>query len=150
MPKSLENVYSQVSDLHARFAWMVDHRDGEQVDSLFTADGEYVFGALKAKGQEQIRGFYQLRKARGIRTSRHVFTNLVIHEFNDEQIKASCVLTLYAFDGDGPFPAEPHMIADYDDSLHFDQASGVWLYRERVVKPIFGHSPFASKPAASN
>jgi hypothetical protein len=148
MPKLLEHIYSQIADLNSRFAWMVDHHDGENVENLFTHQGEYIFSALKAVGREQIRGFYQFRKARGKRTSRHVFTNLVLHEFNEEYIKASCILTLYAFDGDGPFPAEVHMIADYEDELRFDSDAEAWLYQQRIVKPIFGHSPFTNKPAA--
>jgi hypothetical protein len=148
MLKSQEAVYSQLSNLNSRFAWMIDHQDGKDVENLFTPQGEYIFGALKAVGREQVRGFYQLRKSRGKRTSRHIFTNLVIHEFNDECIKASCILMLYAFDGDGPFPAEVHMVADYEDELRFDSDAQVWLYHQRIVKPVFGHSPFTSKPAA--
>ncbi len=134
------NTYTQILELNARFAWLIDHQDGDGVAELFTEDGIYGLGAMQAVGREQINNFYQMRKARGLRTSRHLFSNPVILNESDNSVSACCVLTLFAFDGKGPHPAEIHMIADYIDEYVRDE-NGLWRFKSRVIEPVFGHVP---------
>ena len=132
--------YSKILELNARFSWLIDHHDGNGVAELFTEDGLYAMGPMQAKGQSQIQGFYDMRKARGVRESRHLFSNPVILKQTEHSISAVSVLTLFAFDGEGPHPAEIHMIADYQDE-YVRAEDGAWRYQSRVITPVFGHVP---------
>ena len=139
MEKKMD-AYTQILELNARFAWLIDHQDGDGVAELFTQDGIYGFGEKQAIGRDQINGFYQMRKNRGLRQSRHLFSNPVVLNQSENSISACCVLTLFAFDGEGPHPADIHLIADYQDEFVRDD-QGIWRYESRVIQPIFGHVP---------
>lgn len=134
------DTYTKILELNARFAWLIDHEDGKGVAELFTEDGVYGLGAMQAVGRDQINGFYSMRKARGVRKSRHLFSNPAVVKQSENSLTACCVLTLFAFDGEGPHPADIHMVADYIDEYVRDE-NGVWRYKSRVIQPVFGHVP---------
>lgn len=129
-----------ITELNARFAWLIDHENGQGVPELFTADGRYGYEGHWCEGHTEIEDFYARRRQRGTRTSRHVFTNSwTIFESDDLALSRS-ILTLFATDGDPVASASPVCILDYSDTL-LRQADGRWRYRERHVVPVFGHMP---------
>ena len=133
-------VRQAIEALNAAFAWLVDHRWGEGVPELFLEDGVYAAPGLELRGRNEIARFYVERRARGKRTSRHVFTNLHLLEAGSNSAVATVVLTLYAKDGDGTLPAAPIAIMDYEDEYVRD-ADGQWRYARRNVVPVFGEVP---------
>lgn len=133
-------VRQAIEALNAAFAWLVDHRWGEGVSELFLEDGIYAAPGLELRGRREIARFYTERRARGLRTSRHVFTNLHLLEARAERAAATVILTLYARDGDGPLPATPVAIMDYEDEYIRD-SEGRWRYARRNVVPVFGEMP---------
>ena len=67
----------------------------------FTDDGYYGFENQGATGREEIKAFYDMRKARGHRVSRHIFSPVCIHEETADRITGTTMLTLIAADGKG-------------------------------------------------
>lgn len=131
--------YDQILKLNALFSWLIDHKNGDGVSDLFTDDGFYGFENQGMNGREEIREFYQMRKARGHRVSRHIFSPVCIHEETDNRIIGTSMLTLVAADGEGPHPADIHMISDYRDE--YVKVDDEWKYKSRVIYPIFGDVP---------
>ena len=133
-------VRQAIEALNAAFAWDVDHRWGEGVPELFVEDGVYAAPGLELRGRGEIARFYAERRARGKRTSRHVFTNLHLFEVRPGSARGTTLLTLHAHDGEGPLPASPSAVMDYEDE-YVRGADGQWRYVRRNVVPVFGEVP---------
>ncbi|WP_460772076.1 nuclear transport factor 2 family protein [Microbacterium sp. GXF7504] len=130
-----------VTALHAEFAWRVDRCDGVGVEELFAEDGVYAFqdqGAIT--GRDQIREFYDARRAGGPRTSRHLFGNIRVTQSPAGTTIGSSVLTLFAGHGDEPLPATPLMVADYIDEFRAE-ADGSLRFARRELSLVFGDVP---------
>ena len=133
-----------IEAINAEFAWLIDHRDGVGVESLFTMGGVYDMSNRIFRGRDQIKGFYDARKSRGSRAARHVFSNLHLTMERPDRASGTTILTLYACDGEPPYPAQAILIADYDDVYVRDEA-GRWRYESRVIVPAFGAVPMLAK-----
>ena len=130
-----------IEALNAKFAWLIDHRDGDGVADLFTEGGVYDLGGEQVfSGRKEIAHFYAARRARGLRTARHVFTNLHVVLESDDRAHCVSILTLYAHDGAPPFPASALLVADYEDVCLLSDDER-WLYRSRTIVPAFGLVP---------
>lgn len=129
-------IYSEICQLNARFAWLIDHRSGEGVPQLFIEDGWYGNAQQKVSGRAEIESFYKLRKARGNRVSRHIFSPPVLHEVSAEKVVSTAMMTLFAQDGDGPHPAHVHLVMDYNDTCVLED--GLWRYKSREMAIVFG------------
>ena len=129
-----------IAELNARFAWLIDHENGQGVPELFTADGRYGYEGHWCEGPAEIEDFYARRRQRGTRTSRHIFTNSWIIFESDGLALSQSILTLFATDGDPEATSSPVCILDYSDTLR-KQDDGRWRYQERHVSPVFGHMP---------
>lgn len=145
----------EIETLNARFAYLIDHDLSHQVADLFTEDGVYQFkDGNRSAGREAIRHAYAARAAHGVRTARHIFTNLHLGLVSDRRAEGTCILLLFANDGLAPQPAQPLLVADYDDVYERDDA-GVWRYRSRTISVAFsadgesGALPLGSQPAPS-
>jgi ketosteroid isomerase-like protein len=134
-----------IEALNAEFAYLIDHYRSDAVADLFTEDGVYgrSTGEVSA-GREAIRESYRRRSARGPRTARHIFTNLRLTVKSDGRVRGQAILLLFAGDGPPPLPAEPMIVADYDD-IYERGADGRWRYRERIITWIF-QRPDAKSP----
>ena len=146
-PADLAHMRAAIEVLNAEFAWLIDHRDGAGVADLFTAVGVYDMSNRLYRGRDQIEGFYNARKARGRRAARHVFTNLRLLPEDSERASGTCILTLYACDGEPPYPTSAILIADYND-IYVREADGVWRYESRTIVPIFGGVPALAGPGS--
>ena len=130
----------EIASLSAEFAWRIDLEGGAGVEDLFTADGVYQLGGQLLEGRGQIRAFYRARREQGHRTSRHLFSNLRVVPEGVRRVRCDSVLTLYAADGEPPYPAAPIAIADYRDTCVLED-DGQWRFRERRTAIIFGEVP---------
>ncbi|QHE85980.1 nuclear transport factor 2 family protein [Hydrogenophaga sp. BPS33] len=138
-----------IDALNARFAYQIDNGQSAQVPELFTVDGHYAIahGAERrvSTGQAAIRAAYEERAARGARTSCHLFTNLHVSGATTDTAHSHCFLLLFAQDGLPPHPAQPLLVARYDDICERD-AQGLWRYRSREATVLFvsdDHRPIA-------
>lgn len=134
----------EIERLNAEFAYLIDHDLSEQVAELFTEDGVYGRSTgERSEGRAAIRQSYSVRKSHGPRTARHIFSNLRLEIESDTRVKGTTILTLFANDGVGPHPAEPMLVADYDDIYEKD-TDGVWRYRQRIITWLFRREGAAS------
>ncbi len=128
-----------VADLAAEFSWRIDHQAGDGVSSLFTADGVYGYDQFEMPGTAAIDAFYRERRERGKRLSRHIFSPARLARAEGGGILAWSTLTLFAADGDPPYPATVTAIMDYHDQIIC--TGGTYLYARRWVTPLFGRMP---------
>ena len=138
---------ASIEALNAEFAWLIDHKDGAGVTDLFTAGGVYDMSNRLYRGHAEITGFYDSRKARGRRAARHVFTNLRLVPESPARASGTVILTLYACDGEPPYPTAAILIADYND-IYVREPDGVWRYEYRTIVPVFGGVPVLAGPGS--
>lgn len=128
-----------VAALAAEFSWRIDHHSGEGVSALFMDDGVYGYEGFEMHGCAAIDAFYRERRERGKRLSRHLFSAARLDRSDDGSISAWSTLSLYAADGEPPYPATVTAIMDYHDKIVFiDEA---YRYAKRWVTPLFGRMP---------
>ena len=133
----MDNLRSQISTLIAEFAWRIDHDEGRLVEDLFTEDGRYGMVGYPVQGRAAIKDLYDRRRARGPRTSRHLFDNLYLHPTSTQDCaRVTSVLTLHAADGPPPHPLRPVLVADYDDVCHRGP-DGRWRFHSRDATLLF-------------
>lgn len=127
----------ELEALNSEFAWLIDRGDSALVAELFTEDGVYERSTGQASvGRDAIRAAYTARLANGPRTSRHIFTNFRVVEIAKNRAFGTCLLTLFAQDGEPPLPSIPLAIADYDDE-YLCCEDGQWRFVRRRVTWIF-------------
>jgi hypothetical protein len=147
MDMSLLLLRLEIEALNAEFAYLIDHDQSHHVPELFTEDGVYGRSTgERSIGREAIRESYSRRTAHGPRTARHIFSNLRLTPIAEDLVGGSCILTLFAQDGHPPHPAEPLVVADYDD-IYQKSENGRWLFKQRLITWIFVR-PGASSPLA--
>ncbi len=139
-------IRGEIEALIAEFAWRIDRGDPATVADLFTADGWYGRETgERSIGRDAIRAAYRARAARqaeaGVRTARHLFTNLRLERQEADRAAGSCILLLFAADGPPPLPAIPALVQDYDDT--YRRVGGRWLFASRSVAKIFTGPGFA-------
>ena len=134
----------EIEALNAEFAYLIDHDQSDGVADLFTVDGVYGRSTGgRSVGREAIRDSYKRRKDNGPRTARHIFTNLRLTPLADGLVGGSCILTLFANDGLPPHPADPLVVADYDD-VYARGGDGRWRFKERIISWVFVREGAAS------
>jgi len=123
----------EIESLNAEFAYLIDHDRSDEVADLFTEDGVYRRSTGEASsGREAIRRSYRIRTDQGPRTARHIFSNLRLTVESDRQARGTAILTLFAYDGTPLLPADPVVVAHYDD-VYVLCEDGRWRYKERAV-----------------
>jgi hypothetical protein len=132
---SADRLRSELEAFLAEFAYRIDRGDPQTVADLFTPNGQYIWeGHGASAGRDAIRATYARRSSLGVRTARHLFTNLRF-ERSGAQVVATSILLLFAENGPPPHPAIPLLLADVDDI--FVQLEGRWLLTSRRLTDIF-------------
>lgn len=137
---------AEIEALVAEFAWRIDRGDPATVADLFTENGWYGRETGdRSVGRDAIREAYAARAAReaeaGVRTARHLFTNLRVRQQDDRYATGTSILLLFAADGPPPHPATPLLVQDYDDA--YERVDGQWLFASRSVTKLFVGEDFA-------
>jgi uncharacterized protein (TIGR02246 family) len=127
---------SAIEALNAEFAWLIDHDQSDRVAELFTADGKYTAPGQNLAGRSSINAAYRNRAARGVRTSRHIFTNMRLRPLANGMVGGTSIMLLFGQDGPPPHPAKPLGVTDYDD-VYVCERDGKWRYVSRMVTPLF-------------
>ncbi len=129
-------IYNEIMQLNAQFSWLIDHKDGVGVPELFVEDGWYGNSQRKLRGRAELKAFYDARKARGHRVSRHIFSPPFVHEVGEDRVESTTMLTLFAADGEGPHAPEVHLVVEYHDTVV--KKDGRWFYESRETDILFG------------
>ncbi len=124
-----------IEDLVHEFAHRVDFGPAETTADLFVEDGWYAWGEKRSVGREAIRDAYRQRAARGVRTARHLCTNLRISMLSDNEAEGRSIWLIFAEDGPPPHPAAPLLVADVEDV--YVRENGRWLFRWRQLTDVF-------------
>jgi SnoaL-like domain len=130
-------IVREIEELMVDFWHEVDLNWGANAHNYFTEDCSYTTSMNTRKGRDAIERFYDTRQARGDRVSRHLVSNHKITIQDRNHASAVWVLSLFAADGKPILPSKAAiMMADVRDELvrGDDQR---WLYRSRVVTPLF-------------
>lgn len=104
---------------------------------MYVENGIFNGGGKPLVGRAAIEQFYTWRQDRGARTSRHVITNFRA-EFEDEtHATTTCLMMLYAADGEPVHPTAPPIITTdlIDRCVKCDD--GIWRYIERTFVALF-------------
>jgi hypothetical protein len=146
-PQDIAQMRQLIEALNAEFAWLIDHMDGAGVENLFTETGVYDMSNRVYRGRADIRSFYDARKSRGRRAARHLFANLRLIPESADRATGTVILTLYAYDGDPPYPTQAILISDYND-VYVSEPDGSWRYESRTIVPVFGRVPVLAGPGS--
>jgi hypothetical protein len=122
-------------DLVDEFAYLVDFGPAETIADLFAEDGWYGWGEKRSVGRDAIRDTYRQRAARGLRTSRHLNTNLRVSMVGDNEARGRSIWLIFAEDGPPPHPAVPLLVADVIDA--YVRQGGRWLFQSRQLEDVF-------------
>ena len=124
-----------LNDLVHEFAYRVDFGPTETVADLFVEDGWYGWGGTRAVGRDAIREAYRQRAARGLRTARHLCTNLRITMLGSAKAQGQSIWLLFAEDGPPTHPAVPLLVCDVNDI--YIRQDGRWLFESRQLTDVF-------------
>ena len=125
-----------LQDLVHDFAQRVDLDGGVGTENLFTEDGFYEYDGRSNRGRDDIRRAYEIRRERGVRTARHVFTNLVLWRKDSGGAAGRSIMMLFAADGPPPIDgAAPIVVGDVLDQ--YAEVDGHFLIAHRVITPVF-------------
>lgn len=131
-----------IHQLISDFAYSIDIENGARTAELFTEQGWYESDSRRSTGRDAIRLAYERRAARGVRTSRHIFTNVIVERAGDGNYRGKSLLLLFAEDGHPPLLPTPLLVADVEDEYSFDGNSA--LIQSRQLRSIFrsdSHDP---------
>ena len=124
-----------LEDLVHEFAYRVDFGPAATIADLFSADGWYEWRGKRSVGRDAIRETYRARAARGIRTARHLCTNLRLSLVSDNHARGQSIWLIFAEDGPPPHPAVPLLVADVNDA--YVREDGQWLFESRQLEDVF-------------
>jgi len=138
-----------VGQLLTEFSYRLDRTDASTVHELFAPQGRYVIDGEALIGHDAIREGYARRRARGSRTTRHLFSAPRFRELSDDSVRLDCVLVLFAADGEPVLPSRPPLlVADVED--HIIKTTAGWRFLDRSLTSVFrGEGDIVSPMAAS-
>jgi hypothetical protein len=134
---SVEDRFSLLDLIH-QFYWLVDSGRASETAVLFSADGSLTFGVGSPKpgtirGAEIALAMRDRERLTDV-TTRHVISNVVFEQENDEKISAHYLMTLFRADA-GPRTTVPAFVADIDEIFAWTE-DGFRIF-ERTVTPVF-------------
>ncbi len=148
-PTVTAQLRTEIEQLLSEFAHRLDLDHGLRVHELFTEDGSYIIDGRPLTGHETIRSGYEQRAALGLRTGRHLFTNVLVQPDTADRVRVQSVLVLYADDGEPILPARPPLVvADFADVCV--RREGRWLFETRDLKTVFRDDRPVRSPGASS
>lgn len=125
-----------IEELNAAFAHHLDHGELDALADLFTVDALYTNGDRRSQGRDEISTLFRNRVAKGPRTSRHLYSGLLITIESQSSATGTSVCLSFAADGEPPLPAKPFLVADFIDRYRLD-GDGRWRIASRDINRVF-------------
>ena len=126
-----------LSALEIDYWFEVDHNWGREAHAMYAEAGVFVIDGKRMEGPSAVREFYRWREGRGVRTARHVVTNMRARMTGEDRARLDCILLLHAADGAPVLESKPAiLIADVVADCVRD-AAGRWRYLLHELKPVF-------------
>jgi hypothetical protein len=125
-----------ISRLLIRFSEAVDSRRPADIAALFSADGLFKPGDKAIVGPAAIESFYRERLADPRRTTRHLWSNLLVGPAGADGARIQVVLTNYAFE---PAVSETDVQMRLGDVTGrcVQDAGGEWLFAEHLYQRLY-------------
>jgi len=131
-----------VEQLVAELFWKIDRRDFACIPDLFTEDGRLIIPNLAdgmkttitAAGRDALAKQWAGRPLDLV--SRHVFTNLHVHQISETEAEGRCIGLGFRHQGPGLGLPEPVIVNDQDD-LYERGADGLWRFKEKRITVTF-------------
>jgi ketosteroid isomerase-like protein len=125
-----------LEDLNADFAYYLDHGRIDALVDLFCEDALYTHGERRSQGRNEIETLFRKRASGVERTSRHLYSGLRLSIDGATEARGTSVCLTFAADGPPPHPAEPLLVADFEDRYRRCE-DGRWRFIERHIRRIF-------------
>ena len=138
-----QSVASALAELETDYWFDVDHHWGRTAHEFHAENGVFAIDGKRMAGREAVRKFYDWRESRGLRTARHVISNLRVRCADENHATLQCIMCLYAADGAPVLESKPAiMIADVVAEWVLD-SDGAWRYVLHELKSVFlgGEAP---------
>lgn len=123
--------FLEVQGLLTGFTWFADRGDGEGLAALFLPDAVLTVGGADLRGREAIASDCYRRFSAGSRKTRHLWCNLRIERFADDEIATTAVQMTF----EQTTPQRPVQLRmnDVSDGFRKD-AEGSWRFARRLIK----------------
>ncbi len=146
-PEALQ-IRAELVDLVQDYWLDVDCNTGAGAHLTYTQDGMFQSENTTLTGPDQIRAFYDWRRARGARLARHLVSNPRVEIGAPDRATVRYVMSIYAGDGVPVLPVTgPALISDMTDHYR-READGRWLCAHRGFVHLFrGSVPVTTIPA---
>lgn len=126
-----------IADLNSAWCARLDANDFPGLAALYAPDAVYetpLSGAFT--GRAAIEAYFASRLAKGPRTTRHLYSNLLVTFDGETRARGTSVCLSFAQDGTPPLPIHAHLVADFSDDYVRDPQEG-WLIARRIITPVF-------------
>lgn len=148
------NLYSRIQQRLAEFFHELDIKLGRDIGRFYLEDGVLVVAGRVHEGREAITAFYAARNQRilleqkdGVRTARHLSSNLRVVDFDSQRAEIQFVLVYFSGEGKPPLfgMTTPTVVADCQMDFR-RESDGVWRIAKFTSQPQFvGDDPFMRK-----
>jgi hypothetical protein len=125
-----------LEDLNADFVHYLDHGHVDELVDLFCEDAKYSHGERRSDGRQEIAALFRNRASGVPRTSRHIYSGLRLTIHSAKEASGTSVCLTFAADGPPPHPADPLLVADFEDRYQ-RCPDGRWRFLERHIRRIF-------------
>jgi len=129
-----EDDHIALTRLVTELVWRIDHGRADEVDELFTNDGEMTLGPTSLHGRSELKEWGRARNGSSSRTH-HVCTNMRFVRTGDDQAEGTTILTVYQAVAASTNQAIPAVVGEYQD--RFVRTTESWRFVSRRSAPTF-------------
>lgn len=132
------NVWQELWALECRYWHDVDSNTGREAHTFYSDDATFDIGTPdnRFEGRAAIKGFYDRRRAVGIRTTRHIVTNFDLIERGATSATSRSIMSLIGADGAPPQPSRPAILIA-ESTNRYLRLNGGWLVQARIFQNLF-------------
>jgi hypothetical protein len=129
-----EDDHIALTRLVTELVWRIDHGRADEVDELFTNDGEMTLGPTSLHGRSELKEWGRALNDSSFRTH-HVCTNMRFVHTGGDQVEGTTTLTVYLADAASTNQTIPSVVGEYQD--RFVRTPGGWRFVSRRSAPTF-------------
>ena len=126
-----------LEELNAAFTYHLDHNEIVPLVELFTENAVYTHGERHSEGRAAIEALFVARCRTGVRTTRHIYSGLILDIRSASAATGQSVCMAFAADAAPPIASTvPNLVADFIDEYVRD-ADRKWRIARRDIKRTF-------------
>jgi 3-phenylpropionate/cinnamic acid dioxygenase small subunit len=122
-----------IEALVTEYAWLLDHRRWDEVQTLFTGDAVLFIRGREIVGTDGLATWAEARAAKESRRTQHQMTLVRLEPVSRDQVKGTAALVLHvAKSGGGGTYVD--LVGEYEDE--YVRTSAGWRFRRRRLVKI--------------